>query len=381
MRLVFMLLLLSLFTQAAPGTAQSMTEEICPAQSFQARGPEFEPGGIILTTFDGAALWIYDIELATRYPLPETVPCSTNCHLSPDARWFAYMNPQTSAFMRMRLDGTQRSVLATDAADVMWWNADTLLVWTPDQRAYLRPENGEGSLTREYLDSRGVLSIQPGGRWGVRLQENEGIFRRVLVDLSREDTSPASAILTPDTPYFSAMSWSGDGAWLAYIGRGPLDEARQIQGAELYLIRPGDAIAQQMSRFSGEVGAVRIDGRAPGSLSWSPASNRIAFWVTPLTGPNIETDTQASSIHVLDVASGRITRYCGYTTTENTPNPPRLIWSPDGTHLALGGNLPGDDKGYLLLALNLETGVFTELSDGIFPAMGAADVTAWGLRP
>jgi len=58
-----------------------------------------------------------------------------------------------------------------------------------------------------------------------------------------------------------------------------------------------------------------------------------------------------------------------------------LIWSPDGTHIAFGGNIPGDDKGYLLLALDTETGIFTELSNGIFPALGTSDVIAWGLPP
>ena len=58
---------------------------------------------------------------------------------------------------------------------------------------------------------------------------------------------------------------------------------------------------------------------------------------------------------------------------------PRLQWSPDGTHLAFGGNIPADDKGYLLLSLDTDSGVVTELSDGIFPVVGTADVIAWGV--
>ncbi|MDQ7036624.1 MAG: hypothetical protein Q9P01_17875 [Anaerolineae bacterium] len=68
-------------------------------------------------------------------------------------------------------------------------------------------------------------------------------------------------------------------------------------------------------------------------------------------------------------------------STDHTPNTPRLVWSPDGTHIAFAGNVRGDNKGTLLLALNIETGIFTELSDGIFPAMGQADVYAWGFAP
>jgi hypothetical protein len=84
-------------------------------------------------------------------------------------------------------------------------------------------------------------------------------------------------------------------------------------------------------------------------------------------------------IHVVDLDSGVTRSYCGFTTTEHTPDPPLLHWSPDGTHLAFSGNIPSDDKGYLLLALNLENGVFTELSNGIYPVLGSADVVAWGL--
>jgi hypothetical protein len=81
------------------------------------------------------------------------------------------------------------------------------------------------------------------------------------------------------------------------------------------------------------------------------------------------------------VATGDIQVYCGYSTDEHTPNPPRLVWSPDGTQLAFGGNVPGDNQGYLLLTLDTTSGVFTQLSNGIYPAFGVPDVVAWGLPP
>jgi hypothetical protein len=43
--------------------------------------------------------------------------------------------------------------------------------------------------------------------------------------------------------------------------------------------------------------------------------------------------------------------------------------------------VPGDDRGYLLLALNVETGIFTELSEGIYPTLGGPNPVAWGLAP
>ncbi|MBL8120926.1 MAG: hypothetical protein JNJ78_25700, partial [Anaerolineae bacterium] len=101
----------------------------------------------------------------------------------------------------------------------------------------------------------------------------------------------------------------------------------------------------------------------------------------PLNGADPETNAGEGQIHVLDIANGTLRSYCDFKTMEHTPSPARLIWSPDSTHLALGGNVPGDDKGYLLLALNIETGVFTALSEGIFPTLGGANPIAWGLAP
>ena len=98
-------------------------------------------------------------------------------------------------------------------------------------------------------------------------------------------------------------------------------------------------------------------------------------------GADPEANTGNAVIHILDVATGATTVYCGYATTEHTPNPPRLVWSPDSTHIAFGGNVTGDERGYLLLALDTETGVITELSEGIYPALGTPDVVAWGLPP
>jgi hypothetical protein len=86
-------------------------------------------------------------------------------------------------------------------------------------------------------------------------------------------------------------------------------------------------------------------------------------------------------LHILDVSTGEVRRYCGYSTLDHLPNPPRLVWSPDSTHVAFGGNLPDDTRGVILLALNVTDGVFVELSNGLYPALGSADVIAWGLRP
>ncbi len=366
-----------------PAFAQTNTRltQVCPAVGIQPRVGAYEPGGIILTAFDKASMWVYSVTNDRRYPLPETKPCGTNCRLSRDARWITYIDSITNAYAKMRLDGTQRTPLVDYAADIEWWQDSTLLVWTPAHDAYLRPETGG---EREYLPVESVISVQPGGRWGLLMKQEGDIFTRALVNLDMRDLQGVAGgyvELGEDKPFFNAAAWSPDGTWLGYVAPSSYDERNNATGAEIFGIRPADGQPVQWTDLTAEYGAVRINGRTNGELSWSPDGTRIAFWVIELLGPNPESNTGNAVLHVLNTVTGETQAYCGYTTSEHTPNPPRLAWSPDSTHLAFGGNVPGDDKGYLLLALDLSTGIFTELSNGIYPNFGAANVIAWGLPP
>jgi hypothetical protein len=244
----------------------------------------------------------------------------------------------------------------------------------------LRPEAED---RREYLNVNGVLAVQPGGRWALAVQPDGDGFDRVLVNLELRGLVNVRAqqlVLGPDLPYFDNAAWSPNGQWLAYVTAGPYDPDVGTTGGELFGVRPGDTAPTQWTNLYATYGAVRINGRSVGQLSWSPDSTHIAFWVMEMTGPNPMGQVGNAVIHIVDTQTGEVRRYCGYSTTEHTPNPPRLIWSPDSTHLAFGGNIPGDNRGYLLLALDTASGVFTALSDGIYPALGTADVIAWG-RP
>ncbi len=374
----FVFLTLILLTKTASASA---IIEVCPSVGIQTRSGSFQPGGIILTAFDRASMWVYNITTDRRYPLPDTFPCGTNCRLSRDSRWITYVDSTSNAYAKMRLDGTERTPLVDYAADVEWWSEDTLLVWTPGHDAYLRAENGTD---REYLDVDSVVSVQPGGRWGLLVKQDGDSFMRALINLETRDLEGIAGgyiDLGEDKPYFSAASWSPDGQWFAYVAPTGYDSNVNSTGSELYGIRPGDSQPTQWTTLTAEYGAVRINGRADGELSWSPDSSRIAFWVIEMLGSDPESNTGNAVLHILDINTGEVRRYCGFSTTEHTPNPPRLVWSPDGTFVAFGGNVPGDDKGYLLLALDTSTGIFTALSDGIYPSFGGANIIAWGLPP
>lgn len=359
-------------------SAQSVVA-LCDSRGIAARTADFSPGGLILTYFDGSALWVYDIGRNTRYPLPDTVPCVSNCRMSPDGQWITYLNPQTQGYMKMHLDGTQRTPIMDSAADVLWAANSELLVWTPDHRAFLQPENGT-LLDRRYLPTRDVVSIM--GDWSIRVAQTPTGFARYLVNYylaGQPGVTATPLYLSTDAPYFNAAAWSPDGLYLAFVQRAPA-AASGIAGAELAVVPLATPTVRVLTNFSATQ-PVRIDGASPSSLAWSPDSTRVAYWVLPLNDADPSAVSGAAELHITDVSSGQTTRYCGYNTIEHTPNPPHLVWSPDGSHVAFGGNVEGDGRGYLLLALDVASGQFTELSDGIFPALDAPDVLAWGYAP
>lgn len=378
MRLRLILTILTLLPgMAAAGVhAQEITPEppapICPAQPLIAGAGPNTPDGLIMTAFDGRALWVYDVGRGGRYPLSDTRACAGACRLSPDGRELLYLYEGTNAFNRMRLDGAARTMVAEYASQVEWWGPDTFLIYTPGQTIYLlNTDSGE----RENLPADGVVMVQPGGRFALALEDSGGQVVRALRDL----TAPPSASLGDlplalDRVYYNASAWSPDGSWLAFVA--PVGAS----SSEIFGIQPNMPAPEKWTNLTDGNGSVRINGQAFGELYWSPDSTRLAFWVTSLNGGDPAAPAAPAVIHILDIASGEVTPMCGYATFNHTPNPPRLVWSPDGTFLAFADDVPGGAKG-TLIALDTTSGEYRALTSGVAASAGPPNLIAWGVKP
>ncbi len=370
-------LTLALLLSVQATHADAGITQVCPSKTVQPRGQTYSPGGVILTAFDKSALWVYNIDSNRRYPLPDTAPCTRNCHLSPDGTLLTYFNDPTNTFNIMRLDGTQRTLVTENAAEIQWWNPTTYLIWTGGKQAYLLPTAGGDP--QWIANTQNLTSLQPGGYYGVLIQPQGDSFERWLVNtqmIGLQNVSDGRVDLGRDQAYFNASAWSPDGTWLAYVA--PVDGGSGKTSSELFGIKPGDTKPTQWTNLTATDGAVRIDGVSVGALSWSPDGTKIAFWVTPITGADATQNLGQSTIHVLNITNGEVKAYCGYSTDDQTPNPSTLAWSPDGTQIAFGGALPNDLTGYYLLTLDTASGNITSLSQGVYPVLGSPDVVAWG---
>lgn len=358
-------------------SAQEATEppasSICPAAPPLETGPLANlPDSLILTAFNASDMWVYDPNRDSRYPLSDTAPCAGACRLSPDGRELLYLYNPTNAFNRMRLDGAVRSMVVEYAGEVNWWGDGVFLVFTPGHTLYLlNPDTGE----RRDLPGQGVVSVQPGGTFALVLTETTGQPVRALRDLASDSASPLGDLpLAPDRMYQNAAAWSPDGQWLAFVA--PVGAS----SSEIFGIQPGSLAPERWTNLTADTGPVRINGQAVGDLAWSPDGRKIAFWATPLNGDPLDSPTQPAVLHVLDVRSGAVERYCGYTTALTTPNTPRLVWSPDSAFIAFADDAPGVAKG-TLVAVDIRSGEFRALTSGVAAVNGPATLFAWGVRP
>lgn len=358
---------------ALPALVPPLVRQQCPVMGLQEGGERgFSASGIILTAFDWRATWHFDVASGRRFPIPETAPCGRNCRLSPDGTELSYFNDATNAHNIMRLDGANRVFVATNAIDVQWWDEYTLFAWTPGVSAFIL-RNGE----QESFDADNLISVQPGGAWGLRVDFDGERFNRSLVDL-RSDSEDILE-LGEDIPYYNNFAWSPDRRMLAFVQPIPISEG--VYASELFLLDLETLALHQATQLQIAYGVTRINGIAVNDLAWSPDSRRLAFWVTPDSAAGDSPAEVQAVVHLLDARTDELTAYCGFSTTTHTPNPPHLVWSPEGDALAFADDIVDDGRGAFLIGLSVESGRYAILSEGIYAAYGSPDVYLWGSKP
>lgn len=363
--------------EEVPGTIS----QFCPVTGLQQRPADFAGDGVILTAFDWRATWHFNVATGRRYPLQEIAPCGRGCHLSPDGLEMTYFNDLTNAHNTTRLDGANRTFLTTGAIDVQWWDDDTFFGWTPGLGAFTLRSGEE-----QEFDATELVSVQPGGEWGISMSFDGEDFQRALVPLT--GLQRQGVPLGEDVPYFNNYAWSPSGDKLAYVEAVPVSD--DAYASEIYLIDVDEQVPHRMTDLIGSYGIRRVNGVAVNELSWSPDGTNVAFWVVePPAVPADEEDAEATSevipteaiIHVLNTDTGDLTVYCGFSTTTHTPNTPRLVWSPEGNLIAFAADVQDDGHGAYLLALDVESGIYTILTEGIYGVYGIPDVYLWGRTP
>jgi len=162
-----------------------------------------------------------------------------------------------------------------------------------------------------------------------------------------------STVLADDAELLVEPSWSPDGAWMMTV-------ARTTPHAELRLQRPDGSGARTISL---------PDPYAIGP-TWSPDSKRIVY-----VGLS---DTEASRVSTVDLASGKVDRLYELRADENVV----CRWLPDSRTLMLTETIGRPDTGrrvaFRKIDLSSATSVLREITLGALPSSGVSvdDTTA-----
>ncbi len=174
----------------------------------------------------------------------------------------------------------------------------------------------------------------------------------------------------------TAYSWAPDGKSVAFLAKDKDDEEekkRKDQGfkAEIYEEQDRPVHVFIGTLPSDETGQQTRKLDLPGSASelhWSPAGSRLVVCLAP--SARIDDHYMARSVHIIDVESGEITATLSQEGKKGT-----IVWSPDGTRLAMIGGVDVHDpqQGRLMVA-PAEGGVFKDLIPGY---LGHVRSIAW----
>jgi hypothetical protein len=133
--------------------------------------------------------------------------------------------------------------------------------------------------------------------------------------------------------------WSPDGNYLLLAG--VLNSIDPGKDEEVYILDTGGRVVFK-TLFRNHSPKEEFKG-----FSWSPNSQKIAFWINDYYGPIYQ-------LAILDVNSGIVTQYDLFTHGGNSGGPP--IWSPDSQYVAVQQAMDFDLTFVTTTLLHLDTG-------------------------
>jgi dipeptidyl aminopeptidase/acylaminoacyl peptidase len=197
-----------------------------------------------------------------------------------------------------------------------------------------------------------LARVAPDGKSVAFVADRDGKTRLFLLRLDGGEAQPLGA----DYPKITAVGWSPDGKHVAFVATSAHDAATARvfhdakSGARHIRMLPYksdsdglfDGARKHLFVTSADGGDARqvthgdFDVAQP---TWSPDGTRIAFSAR-IDVPDSESVTALSDIHVVDVASGALTKLTRSTGPMTVP-----AFSRDGKEIAFAGHHHGDDGG------------------------------------